>query len=67
MKVEIASKSEPNELEDLLMDSATIYGLPKAPKSTDKGIITYDANNKVAKLTYLNQPMTSDWTITITY
>lgn len=67
MKVEKASTSEPNELEDLRMDSAIIYGLPKAPATTNQGIFKYDPNTKVATLTNLDQSMTSDWAIIIVY
>lgn len=52
-------------LENLKMDSMSIFGLGKAPTSVDTGDVSYSPDNNVANLTNLNRPMISNWKVVI--
>ncbi|XP_046463507.1 sucrase-isomaltase, intestinal-like isoform X2 [Daphnia pulex] len=53
-------------LENLKMDSMSIFGLSKTPTSVDTGdVISYSPDNNVAYLTNLNRPMISNWKVVI--
>ena len=57
------STSSLTGLENLKMDSMSIFGLNKLPTSVDIGFINYSSEDKVATLNSLDRPMTSDWKV----
>lgn len=59
------STSSLTGLENLKMDSMSIFGLNKVPTSVDIGIIKYSSEDKVATLNSLDRPMTSDWEVVL--
>lgn len=67
MEVLVNSTSIPNELEGLKLDSVKIFGLSKQPKSISVGSVNYNNDTKVAELSNLNQPMTNNWEIFISF
>lgn len=74
MNIDHRSLSSPNELDGLNMDDILIYGMEKAPTSVSYAGTTltneqlkYDASNKVATLTNLRLPMTSNWSLNFNF
>jgi hypothetical protein len=52
-------------LENLKMDSISIFGLNKNPTSVNSGYLNYSTENKVANLYNLDQSMTSNWEVVL--
>ena len=67
MVIKENSTSVTNELEGLIMDTVTIFGLGKEPKSISVGKVDYNITTKVGTLYNLNQLMTNDWKIELSF
>lgn len=59
--------SSPNNFEGLKLNRLEIFGLRKEPKRISIGSFSYNNVTLVAELTELDQDMTKEWEVQLTY